>query len=79
MKLIRWAVGTIIIIAILALIIFRGLPFLSFKELPFFGFYGKAMYIIVLACFMCLFRVWQGPTGADRMLCNYRVIYARMY
>ena len=68
MKLIRWVVGAIIISAVLVLIVFRPLPFLFYKNLPFVEFYGRALYIILLACFMCIFRVWQGPTGADRIV-----------
>lgn len=68
MKLIRWVVGAIILAAIIAVIILRPLPFMFCKKLPFVAFYGRALYIILLACFLCLFRVWKGPTGADRIV-----------
>lgn len=29
---------------------------------------SRAIYIIILACFMCLYRIFRGPTGADRIV-----------
>ncbi|OGW74759.1 MAG: hypothetical protein A2Z72_07965 [Omnitrophica bacterium RBG_13_46_9] len=31
-------------------------------------FLGRALYIILLSCVLCLYRVWRGPTGADRIV-----------
>ncbi len=63
-----WLVGTIILAGILALIIFRPLPFLFYPDLPYLGFLGRALYIIILSCVLCLYRIWKGPTGADRIV-----------
>lgn len=68
MNIIRWLVGTIILIAIIVLIIVRPLPFLFCPDLPYVNFVGRALYIIILACVLCLYRVWRGPTGADRVV-----------
>ena len=66
-KLIRWIIGATILVAIIALIIIRPLPFLFYPKLPFVGFFGRALYVLLLACILCLFRIWKGPTGADRI------------
>ena len=68
MKLAKWIIGAVILISVIALIILRPIPFLFFKDLPFVAFFGRALYIIVLACVLCLYRVWRGPTGADRIV-----------
>ena len=68
MKKFRWLIGTIILIGILILIIIRPLPFLFYPDLPYLKFLGRVIYIIILACFLCLYRVWRGPTGADRIV-----------
>jgi len=68
MKIVRWLIGAIILIAIVTLIIARPLPFLFHPELPFTEFFGRGLYIIILACLLCLFRIWKGPTGADRIV-----------
>lgn len=68
MKEIRWLIGVIILGAIVALIIIRPIPFLFYPDLPYIGFLGRVIYIIILACFMCLYRVCRGPTGADRLV-----------
>ena len=26
------------------------------------------LYIVILACILCLYRIWRGPTGADRIV-----------
>lgn len=67
-KILRWFIGAIILITIITLIIIRPLPFLFYPDLPYVGFLGRALYIIILACMLCLYRVWKGPTGADRIV-----------
>ncbi len=68
MKKLRWLIGTIILIIILSLIILRPLPFLFYPGLPYIGFLGRILYIIILTCFLCLYRIWKGPTSADRIV-----------
>lgn len=68
MKLIRWLIGAVILVGIVTLIIIRPLPFLFYKDLPYIGVFGRGLYIIILACFLCLYRIWRGPTGADRIV-----------
>ena len=68
MKNISWLIGVIILAAIVALILFRPIPFLFYPDLPYIGFLGRVIYIIILACFMCLYRICRGPTGADRLV-----------
>ncbi|MGD2279435.1 MAG: cation:proton antiporter [Candidatus Omnitrophota bacterium] len=68
MKIIRWIIGAIILGAIIALILIRPLPFLFYPDLPLVGFFGRALYILTLGCVLCLYRIWRGPTGADRIV-----------
>lgn len=68
MKILRWVLGAVLLTAILALILFRPLPFLFYQNLPHLGFIGRAIYIILLASAMCLYRVVRGPTAADRIV-----------
>lgn len=68
MKIARWLIGTIILVGILTWIIVRPFPFLFYPDLPYLSILGRALYIIILACFLCLYRVFRGPTGADRLV-----------
>lgn len=68
MKIARWLIGTIILVGILTWIIVRPFPFLFYPDLPYLPILGRALYIIILACFLCLYRVFRGPTGADRLV-----------
>ena len=68
MKRIKWFIGAIVLGGIVGLIIIRPLPFLFYPDLPFVGFVGRALYILILACFLCLYRIYRGPTGADRVV-----------
>lgn len=68
MKILRWFIGAVILVGIVALIIIRPLPFLFYPDLPYVVFLGRVLYIIILACFLCLYRVFRGPTGADRIV-----------
>ncbi|HOW35008.1 MAG TPA: cation:proton antiporter [Candidatus Omnitrophota bacterium] len=68
MKIVRWFIGAVALTAVVTLIIVRPMPFLFYPDLPHLEFMGRAMYIIILACLLCLYRVWKGPTGADRIV-----------
>jgi len=68
MKILKWLIGASILTAIIALIVLRPFPFLFYPGLPYVGFLGRALYIIILACSLCLYRIWKGPTGADRVV-----------
>lgn len=70
MKIVRWFIGGVFLAVMLALIILRPLPFLFYPDLPYVGFLGRAIYIIILACIMCLYRIAKGPTSADRVVCT---------
>lgn len=68
MKTLRWLIGALVLAGIITLIIIRPLPFLFYPDLPHVDFLGRAIYIIILACFFCLYRICRGPTGADRIV-----------
>lgn len=68
MKILKWLIGTLTLLSIAVLIIVRPLPFLFYPDLPYVAFLGRVLYIIILACILCLYRIWRGPTGADRIV-----------
>ena len=68
MKIIRWVIGSIILIALLTAVIIRPFPFLYFPDLPYQSFVGRALFILLLASGMCLYRISRGPTAADRIV-----------
>ncbi len=68
LKMVKWVVGAVLLGAAVMLIVVRPLSFLFFRELPHLAFLGRALYIIILACILCLYRVGRGPTGADRIV-----------
>ena len=68
MKIVRWFIGGAVLAGIAGLVLLRPLPFLFYPDLPFVGFLGRVLYIIILACFLCLYRICRGPTGADRIV-----------
>ncbi len=67
-KLFRWFAGTVILAGPVYFIITRPIPFLFYHDLPHIGFLGRALYIIILACVLCIWRVAMGPTSADRIV-----------
>jgi len=68
MRVLRWFIGVVILGGIIAWILIRPFPFLFYHKLPFMGFFSRALYIFILACFLCLYRILRGPTGADRIV-----------
>ena len=68
MKILRWFIGAVVMVGVITLILMRPFPFLFYHDLPYVGLLGRMLYIIILACALCLYRVLRGPTGADRIV-----------
>ena len=68
MKILRWLIGTIILVGIVIFIIMRPIPFLFYPDLPYVDFLGRVLYIIILACLLCFYRICMGPTAADKIV-----------
>ena len=68
MKKSKWIIGSLLLSGLLIAIMIRPFPFLFFPELPYQSFVGRAMFILILASGMCLFRISRGPTAADRIV-----------
>ncbi len=69
MKLAKWIPGAIVLLGLIALIIL--LPFRSvfFEHNPVhLRFVGRVIYILILSSLMVLYRVFRGPTAADRIV-----------
>ncbi|MBU1062001.1 MAG: cation:proton antiporter [Candidatus Omnitrophica bacterium] len=61
-----YIVGALFILVVLAIILFRPLPILFYEGLPFIPFLKRAFYILIFSCILCLYRIFKGPTSADR-------------
>ena len=68
MKTFKWFIGAVVLAGLVTLIIVRPIPILFYPDLPHLGFLGRALYILILACFLSLYRILKGPTGADRIV-----------
>ncbi len=61
-----WLIGTIIFLGIVSIIIVKELPVLFYTDLPYMSFYSRCLFILLLCCVLCLYRVLRGPTAPDR-------------
>jgi multicomponent Na+:H+ antiporter subunit F len=68
MKRTRWVIGSIVLVGLVTGIIIYPVPFLFFHELPYLSFVGRAIFILLLAAVLCLYRITKGPTAADRIV-----------
>jgi len=64
-KRIRWLIGTIIILGIVAVVIFYPLPSLIRWQSSFLM---RCFFIILLCGVFCLYRILRGPTAPDRIV-----------
>jgi multicomponent Na+:H+ antiporter subunit F len=67
-KLWRWILGAAALVGMITLILCRPFPFLLYQKFALLGFFGRAIYILILAILLCLYRVARGPTSADRIV-----------
>jgi len=63
---VRYIIGAIIILVIMAFILFRPFAILFYQDSPFIPFLKRAFFILLFACSLCLYRILRGPTPADR-------------
>jgi multicomponent Na+:H+ antiporter subunit F len=59
-----------LLVGFVVYIAFNPLPFLFHHKLPYINFVSRALYIIVMACMLCLFRIVRGPTAPDRIVAH---------
>ena len=63
---ISYIMGLFFIFAALLVVLFYPLPILFYENLPFIGFLKRGFYILLLSSVLCLYRIFRGPTAADR-------------
>jgi multicomponent Na+:H+ antiporter subunit F len=66
--MLKWLAGAIILAGIVTVIMIQPFSFLLFHDVQYIGFVGRAIFVIILASVLCLWRVWRGPTAADRIV-----------
>ncbi|MDD5583711.1 MAG: cation:proton antiporter [Candidatus Omnitrophica bacterium] len=64
----RYILGAIAVILVLFIIAYHPPKILIYPHLAFLGLLKRGVAIIILCAFMCLFRVFRGPTHADRVV-----------
>ena len=68
MKRVRWKIGAAAIMTLLVATLLYPLPTLFSPDMPYVQFLGRAMYVLLLAAGMCVYRISRGPTAADRIV-----------
>lgn len=63
MKRMRWLLGLVIIVIILAVVIFYPLPSLLEWQSPLLK---RTFFVLFLCGLFCIWRILKGPTSADR-------------
>lgn len=69
MRFYRWLAGVAVLGIILVLVIILPYRSVFFAQNEIhINFMGRAVYVLILASLMVLFRVLRGPTAADRIV-----------
>jgi len=68
MRRLRWLIGVLVILGILAVIVLYPIRILFYPDLPFIPFFTRCLFILLLSCFFCLYRILRGPTAPDRIV-----------
>ncbi|HPO13382.1 MAG TPA: cation:proton antiporter [Candidatus Hydrogenedentes bacterium] len=64
----RWAIGAVVLILLVGGIVLGLAPGIFPPEMPHAGLADRALYILILAAVLCLYRIAAGPTSADRIV-----------
>lgn len=68
MNRIRWLIGALFLTVILVLILFKPIQILFYPGLPHIPLITRCLFILLLSCLFCLYRIVKGPTAADRVV-----------
>jgi multicomponent Na+:H+ antiporter subunit F len=63
MRRLRWFLGLVAIIGVFLVVMFYNVPSLLEWQSPLLG---RAFFILFLSACLCLWRIFMGPTSADR-------------
>ena len=63
-----WTLGAVGLTAVVVLLLVCPPPLDLGVRVHYAAFVTRAFYLIILAAFLCLFRVLRGPTAADRLV-----------
>lgn len=66
--MLRWLIGALVLLGIMAVIAFYPLRILFYPDLPFVPLFTRCLFILLLSCFLCLYRILRGPTAPDRIV-----------
>ncbi|MFC1703937.1 monovalent cation/H+ antiporter complex subunit F [Candidatus Omnitrophota bacterium] len=65
-KRLQWVIGVLVLIIVMSVIIISPLPILLCPDLPCIPLFRRAFFILLLSSLLCLYRIFRGPTAADR-------------
>ena len=65
---IRWFIGLLMITLALIGIFALNIPILFHHKLPHVSFFEHCFLVLLLSATFCLYRVYRGPTAADRIV-----------
>ena len=65
---VKWIIGLLILLSIFIAILFYPLPVLIYPKLPFIALYRRALFVLILCVFFCIYRIFKGPTAPDRIV-----------
>jgi multicomponent Na+:H+ antiporter subunit F len=68
MKRIRYLAGLIVFAGALAAILMLDSPILFHRNLAHVPFFKQCFFILLICSVLCLYRVFRGPTAADRIV-----------
>mgnify|MGYP001264824925 CR=1 FL=1 len=67
-KRIRWFIGVAAIALMLVSIFVLSIPILFHHKLYYVPFFKRCFFILLACSVLCLYRVFRGPTAADRIV-----------
>ena len=68
-KYVCYILGLAIICLLAWVLLSRPLAMLIYPDLPLLGILKRAVGILLLSAFLCLYRIFKGPTASDRIVC----------
>ena len=68
MRALRYSLGLFLIVGVFTVVLFYPIHLTICDNIPHAVFFKRSLLVILLSAFLCLWKIFKGPTASDRIV-----------